>query len=266
MPSIIAWTILSSIVLIAFSVWALLMFYAQRSALDTETRRRFGLASGVYLGGWLVLAFVLGSSGLFQATPSRVFPTVALGIALPILAGMFLLSRSAALNSVLAAIPLPWLTGVQFYRVLGVNFLVLFALGLLPGEFAIPAGAGDVVVGLVAPVVGYLFYKGYRWSCLAVLRWNVAGVLDLVVAVATGFLSSPGPFQALALETPNELITAFPLVLVPVFAVPLSILLHLVALMRLKAVLRVSSKKGSKCDGQPLRWASYLADDGVRLG
>jgi hypothetical protein len=266
MPSIIAWTILSSIVLIAFSVWALLMFYAQRSALDTEARRRFGIASGMYLFGWLVLAFVLGDSGIFKATPSRVFPALALGIALLILTGAWLLSRSSALNTVLAAIPLPWLTGIQFYRVLGFNFLMLFSLGLLPAEFAIPAGWGDVGVGLAAPVVGYLFYKGYRWSCLALLSWNIAGILDLVVAVATGFLSSPGPFQVFALEAPNELITSSPLVLVPLYAVPLSILLHLVALMRLKAALSVSSNKGSKCDGQPLRWASYPADGGMRLG
>src|SRR6266540_2273756 len=259
MPSIIAWTISSSIVFIAFSVWGLLMFYAQRAALGTDARRHFAIASGVYLLGWLVLAFVLGSAGVFQATPSRAFSPVAVGIAVTVLTGMFLLSRSSALNAVIAAIPLPWLTGVQLYRVLGFNFLVLYALGSLPGEFAIPAGAGDVVVGLAAPVVGYLFYKGYRWSCLAVLGWNIVGILDLVVAVATGFLSSPGPFQVLALESPNELITAFPLVLVPVYAVPLSILLHLAALKRLKAVLGVASNKGIKCGGQPLRWASHPA-------
>src|SRR3989442_190205 len=259
MPSVIAWTVSSSIVLIAFSVWGLLIFYAQRAALQTDARRRFVLVSGVYLLGWLVLAFVLGSAGVFQATPSRGFPALGLGIALLILAGAWLLYRSSALNAVIAAISLPWLVGVQLYRVVGFSFLVLYALGRLPGEFAIPAGAGDVVVGLAAPVVGYLFYKGSRWSCLGVLSWNIAGILDLVVAVATGFLTSPGPFQALALETPNELITAFPLGLVPLYAVPLSILLHLAALKSLKAVWEVASNKGLKCGGQPLREASHPA-------
>src|SRR5436309_11246938 len=213
MPSIIAWTISSSIVLIAFSVWGLLMFYAHRSTLETEARKRFAIASGVYLLGWLVLAFVLGSAGVFQATPSRAFSPVAVGIAVTVLTGMFLLSRSSALNAVIAAIPLPWLVGVQLYRVLGLNFLVLYALGRLPGEFAIPAGAGDVVVGLAAPVVGYLFYKGYRWSCLAVLGWNIVGILDLVVAVSTGFLTSPGPIHMLSFTTSNALISSFPLLL-----------------------------------------------------
>ena len=57
MPSVIAWTISSSIVLIAFSVWGLLMFYAHRSTLQTDARRRFAVASAAYLLGWLVLAF-----------------------------------------------------------------------------------------------------------------------------------------------------------------------------------------------------------------
>lgn len=256
MSSVIAWTISSSIVFIAFSVWGLFMVYARRSALDTSAQRRFALASGAYLLGWLALAFLLGTSGVVQAAPTKVFPGVAVALVVAILTGSILLYRSSALNAVIAAIPLPWLVGVQLYRVLGLNFLVLYALGRLPGEFAIPAGAGDVVVGLAAPVVGYLFYKGYRWSCLAVLSWNIAGIFDLVIAVATGFLTSPGPFQALALETPNELITAFPLVLVPVFAVPLSILLHLAALKRLKAALGAPSHEEFKCGGQPLRWAS----------
>jgi len=171
-----------------------------------------------------------------------------------ILTGAWLLYRSSVLKTVLAAIPLPWLVGVQLYRVVGVNFLVLSALGPLPGEFAIPAGWGDVAVGLAAPVVGYVLYQGYRWSCLAALSWNVVGILDLVVAVATGFLSSPGPFQALALENPNMLITAFPLILIPRYAVPLSILLHLAALKHLKVALRMPSHKEFKCGGGSRHW------------
>ena len=249
MPSIIEWTIGSSIVLIAVSLWGLLTFYARRSALEAEARRRFEFALGMYLFGWLALAFVLGSSGIFQATPSRAFPALALGITIFILAGAWLMHRSSVLKTVLATIPLPWLMGVQFYRVLGFNFLLLYSLGRLPWEFAIPAGWGDVAVGLAAPVVGYVFYRGYRWSCLAALGWNVVGILDLIVAVSMGFLSSPGPFQALALANPNMLITAFPLVLVPIYAVPLSILLHLAALKRLKVAVAASPCQEFKCCG-----------------
>jgi hypothetical protein len=44
--------------------------------------------------------------------------------------------------------------------------------------------------------------------------------------VPAGFLTSPSPFQLFAFDLPNELIRQFPLVLVPVFLVPVSVLLH----------------------------------------
>lgn len=47
-------------------------------------------------------------------------------------------------------------------------------------------------------------------------------------------MTSPGPFQILALGAPNLAITAYPLVLVPAFAVPLSILLHVFAMRNLR--------------------------------
>ena len=67
-----------------------------------------------------------------------------------------------------------------------------------------------------------------------VRAWNLLGIADLVVAVTTGFLSSPSPFQMLAFDRPNELISAFPLAMIPVFLVPLSILLHFASLHKLR--------------------------------
>lgn len=259
MPTILSWTIVVSMCSLAFLVWGLFMFYTQRSQMEKAQSRRFATFSGAYLFGWLLLSLVLGSSGVFRAGPSTLFPVIALGIAVPILVGMLLLKHSPTLNRAIELVPIPWLVGVQLYRAFGFIFLALYAIGKLPAEFAFPAGVGDVLVGVTAPIVGYLFFKGYRWSCLAVLGWNVVGIADLVVAVTFGFLSSPGPFHLLSIDTPNELITAFPLILVPVFAVPLSIMLHLATLKRLKAIVGTASNKGFKCDGQPLRCASRLA-------
>jgi hypothetical protein len=52
--------------------------------------------------------------------------------------------------------------------------------------------------------------------------------------VTTGFLTSPSAFQLFAFDLPNELISQFPLVLIPVFLVPLSVLLHLASLAKLR--------------------------------
>ena len=77
-----------------------------------------------------------------------------------------------------------------------------------------------------------------RGSAGLLRAWNMLGIADLVVAVTTGFLTSPSPLQLLALDRPNELISSWPLAMIPVFLVPLSLLLHLASLKKLRQVER----------------------------
>jgi hypothetical protein len=229
----IGWVSFSSILLIAIAVCALFAFYARRSVLAAAKRGAFVVALVVSVFGWLLFAAVLAAAGMFQATATGLFPAAGVGLGFATVAGVVLVVRSAALNAVVHAVPLPWLVGIQFYRVIGGIFLLLYGRGELPGEFAIPAGAGDVLIGLTAPLVAYALYRHGGWSShAAAFAWNIAGIADLVIAVGTGFLSSPGPLQMLAFDNPSHLITAFPLVLVPLFAVPVSIVLHVAALER----------------------------------
>jgi hypothetical protein len=47
-------------------------------------------------------------------------------------------------------------------------------------------------------------------------------------------LTSPSALQLFAFDLPNELVSRFPLVLIPVFLVPVSVLLHLASLTKLR--------------------------------
>ena len=193
------------------------------------------------LVGWLGAVFFLGAAGAFEGQPETRVPTIAFAVALPIVVGAVLLARSESFRRLVDAVPLPTLVGVQLYRVIGAMFLVAFAQDRLPAEFALPAGIGDVAVGLTAPLVAYRLVRRRRWSRRAALTWNVFGIADLVVAVATGFLTSPSAYQQLAFDEPNQLIVQFPFVLVPAFAVPVSILLHIFALRRLTVAAQAPS-------------------------
>ena len=115
-------------------------------------------------------------------------------------------------------------------------FLVLYAQSKLPGVFALPAGVGDIVIGVTAPLVAMLICKGHPWEKRLAIIWNVTGIYDLVQAVALGFLTAPSRYQLLALNAPNFAIGAFPLVIIPTFGVPLSMLLHIVSLKQLEAI------------------------------
>jgi hypothetical protein len=180
-----------------------------------------------------LFAAVLSSwLGFYQGAPGKT-PTVPIGLLLPIAVIGALYWRSPSLRTAVNAVPQKWLVGVQLYRTLGLIFLVLYAFGRAPGVFAWPAGVGDILVGLLAPVIGAAYARNPRRAVPWLRAWNLLGIADLVVALTTGFLSSPSPLQLFAFDTPNELITRFPLVLIPVFLVPLSILLHLASLQKL---------------------------------
>ena len=115
-----------------------------------------------------------------------------------------------------------------------------------------PAQSGSRLAVAVSPVP-----QGFqdRSQCPALLgqqilaarrtvaAWNLLGIADLVMAVSLGFLSSPGILQILSLGEPNVMISAYPLVMIPVFAVPLSILLHVCSLTKLSRDAREQSGK-----------------------
>ena len=144
--------------------------------------------------------------------------------------------RSAAFRQVVASASLPALVGVQLYRVVGALFLILLALGQVPAHFAKPAGWGDIGIGLAAPLVALALARGAQSGRSLAVAWNVIGLFDLVVAVGmgTGFLA---PLLMPELGTrvaPAPAMGVFPMFMVPAFLVPMSVVLHLVALGRLR--------------------------------
>jgi hypothetical protein len=195
-------------------------------------RDRVTRISALVLTGWLGLAITLSLLGVYRGAWDRL-PRIPYGIFLPLLIGVALFWRSATMGRLLAAVPQSWLVGVQSYRALGTIFLVLYGTGKLPGLFAWPAGLGDVLVGVLAPIVAIAYARGPREKGELVAAWNIFGLLDLIVAVGMGLFTSPSPLQLFAFAQPNELISVFPLVLVPTYLVPASVLLHLASLAKL---------------------------------
>ncbi len=190
---------------------------------------------GGVVAGWFALAFALAHGGAFETTPQTTLPpAIAPGIVVPILVGCALLALEPVRRAI-AQVPLHWLVGVQFYRVVGGVFLLAWLQGDVPAQFALPAGIGDVLVGLAAPFVALGLVRdgaGRAWPRVA--AWCALGIADLAAAVTVGFLSAPSSFQQLAISDPNAAITSYPLVLIPVFAVPASVVLHVYVLARLR--------------------------------
>jgi hypothetical protein len=211
-------------------VVAMMVGIAGLAVLGMWKARMSGAALGsVLVLGAVVVALVLSALGVFVARAGTWFPPITLGIALPLLAGLWFLRRSQFLEGVSDAS----LIRFHGFRIGGAVFLAYLALGGLPREFALPAGLGDVLVGVTALLVAHRVKTVPARSRRLAGAWNVLGLIDFALAVGTGFLTAPSPFQLLALDNPNTLITAFPLVLIPTFGVPLFALLHIASLRRL---------------------------------
>ena len=236
-PWYITAAVLATSLVIGLAVWGLLAAAAERSGLPPADRRQVRVAVGLSLAMWLGAALLLAPApASVQGRDSfLITPLVPLLAAAAGAVVLLALALSRPFRRVLAAVSLPALNAVQAYRVLGVMFVILLAQGQLPAHFALPAGWGDIAIGLTAPLVALALARGAAGAVPLAIAWNVLGILDLGVAVGmgTGLLA---PFLAPELGTrvpPAAAMGVFPMILVPLFAVPVSLLLHLLALGRL---------------------------------
>ena len=117
---------------------------------------------------------------------------------------------------------------------MGVVFLILYFRGLLPGLFALPAGLGDMTIGLTAPLVARAVSSPSASLRTRIIAWNLGGILDLVTAVTLGVLNTPSPIGILASGVNTRLMGSFPLSLIPTFLVPLFLIFHLITLIHLR--------------------------------
>lgn len=187
---------------------------------------------------WLTLVFVLGARGVFVAPTGA--PPLALLIGLLAPLSLFLIGywTIPSLREFVLSADLRLIVGIQAWRWAGFGFLTLYAYGVLPGIFAWPAGLGDMAIGVTAPLVlaGLLrrrdFAAGKRF-----VAWNLAGILDLTVAVSIGALVplvAPHLYGAVTTAPMAQL----PLVLIPTYLVPTFLILHLTALFQARRLGR----------------------------
>jgi hypothetical protein len=207
-----------TIVLAVSSTLAWVGFYVGIRALPSGTahQSRWIIGSAMIASVWLIGVSLLGGAGN-DVLPPHI--PVALGATL--LVG-YLLLLSPTFRRIIAAVPQHWLIGIQAFRILGTVWLVRYFGGGMPGLFALPAGIGDVTTGLLAAFVAYAWYSGKPYARTAAIAWNIFGMADLVNAVVLGALTNGGGGGIL-----------FPLVLIPAYGVPRSLLIHSYSLIGL---------------------------------
>ncbi len=193
-------------------------------ARHVRTRRQFLVVLSAWAGGTAVLA----GTGHVARLPTRLLPV-------PVLAGMGGLlaayGRNRALRAWLDELDLGALTAFNVWRV---PAALVFALdGPLPATFRRNAGVGDLVAGALAlPTVAYV-RRHPEHARSAYLAFHLFSFADFVSAVGTGFLFS------LNRDPGMDTLKRLPAAVIPLFGVPVTGALSLIALRRLLSERRL---------------------------
>jgi len=161
---------------------------------------------------------------------------IAIGVTAPVLVFLSAYWMSRQFREFVLTADLRLVAGIQAWRAAGFGFLALYAHGVLPALFALPAGLGDIAIGVTAPwIMVALIRRPSFAGSKTFVAWNLLGVLDLVVAVSTGALGS-GLATGIAGEITTAPMALLPLVLIPAYLVPIFFMLHLAALFQARRI------------------------------
>jgi hypothetical protein len=206
----------------------------ERADLTAAQRRTTWLAIIVPYTLWFAIIWSAAIHGVFHLSdvPPPV-PWLPLAIFVPVLIGAPLLLFSKRMGQVLDVMPAAWLVALQLYRVFGSWVLAAWMHGAAPGVFALPAGIGDMLTGLLAVPAAIAVASGTAQGRKAAIAWNILGLADFAVAVTLGMITAPGRFQLIVPAVQGIGAGEYPDVLTPAFVVPSSILLHALSLRQL---------------------------------
>lgn len=176
---------------------------------------------------WLAAALAVAASGLLEDAPT---PLPVILIWTPVLGFLVVFARSRSFREWVLGLNLRWPILFHVVRAgIGAGFLLMSGREL-PAEFAVPGGIGDIIVGTSAPVVALYFVPASTaLRRRVVFGWNAVGLLDMLMVFATAqrilfFGDDPDAMVEL---------TRFPLLVVPMFVVPMVLITHFIVFARL---------------------------------
>ena len=173
---------------------------------------------------WLIAAMLVGHYRLLQRLPLTAVQGVLFGLTAILLLLYF---RIRGLRSWIDGLDLRSLVLLHVTRFVGFYFLFLYNRGELPYAFAVPGGWGDNLVAVLALLV-CLIPMADATRRRAITIWNVIGLTDILLVLATG--------ARLGWENPSQLraLTVLPLSLLPTFLVPLILATHVIIFLRVR--------------------------------
>ena len=195
-----------------------------RNAISPGAKRKWTALVIIWLFAWFAARMVLGHSRIIA--PVRLIP---LSFFVFYTTAGLALAFSPTFRQAALSIPQNELIGLHLVRVAGSVFLVLLDMRLLPPQFALPAGYGDILVAVTAPLALYALNKNKPFGRRLAIAWNVLGILDFAIALVTGTLFI-GPYVRQWVRAGHSYAYLDYVLMIPGFAVPLLMLTHIASL------------------------------------
>jgi hypothetical protein len=238
--SIYAWAIvLVGLVGTTATICVLLFRGALAVGVSRRTGTRVAVGAGTAWATWVLVSAALADANVYRFAPAKAQPWLPAAMTVSI-AAVLLASRVPAVSRILGRPDALWrLTVPQIFRLEGVTFLIVMALGKLPAVFALPAGLGDIAIGFEAINIARSLARGVVGR--RAVWFNILGLLDLAVATVIGVTAAPGVAHLVALSPSTEQIALLPLVLIPTTVVPLAVALHVLSLRKIAATRKLAA-------------------------
>jgi hypothetical protein len=168
---------------------------------------------------WFAAAYTLLSQG-FYADSDMPQLTFVMGVVIPVVLGYLAKQLWQPLTKAVDAMSTKTFLSLQFMRAaFGIMF---FFTAALPVWFQYTGGLGDILAGFGAYLGLYYFFRNPNEERQAIIRGNLIGILDFIVVLSLGV------FVVLQDHSPDMMF-----LLIPLYVVPLFILLHIFSLQRL---------------------------------
>lgn len=178
---------------------------------------------------WLVAAYALLSQGFYAEAdiPQLAF---VFGVSIPVVIGFLAKQLWSPLKKAVDAMSTKSFLLLQFMRAaFGILF---FFTATLPIWFQYMGGFGDIAAGFGAFLGLYYLYKNQNNERQAIIYGNVIGILDFIIVLSLGVL------VVLRDHSPDIMF-----LMIPLYVVPLFILLHIFSLQRLGKINQKSKSE-----------------------
>lgn len=210
-----------------------LRYGTKHSSFEPAKQQRLFLRITTGILVWTLLISVMAATGIFQNFDTLP-PRITLTLMPPMVFVLIMTWRSGNLKEILKNIPVHWLIYLQSFRI-AVELILWWhhKEGVVPIQMTFEGQNFDVMAGLTAPIIGYLYAKKGKSMRKLALAWNIVGLLLLFNILTIAILSFPTRLRYFMNEPANTFVAEFPFVLLPGFLVAVAYSMHFFSIKQL---------------------------------